>query len=301
MSDLRCLAHDGPPARPASPGRHDREAVWPRWRASGDRGESPAQAATDRPAPGAPAGAEPDAERPAALRIRVALPQSRTNPQGRHRRTPLDAPGVSSGVGASQVPPTVLVERRARRSPDRRGRARHSSRPSSSSSRAILGSAVHGLRASSRTRSGSTSTRTSCTACWRNTIAPPRAAPGPRGCRSSDTRRTACGAWISFAASPSCSGATGCSSSWTSARVASSVSASSAARLRAPPSVACSTPPYVVRARRGISAGRARTAGGEWAGHALILHEVPRKGSRIARSPWVLSSWLMRRRGSAAM
>ena len=55
-------------------------------------------------------GAEPDAERPTALRIRVALPQSRTNPKGRHWRTPLDAPGVSSGVGASQVPPTVLVE-----------------------------------------------------------------------------------------------------------------------------------------------------------------------------------------------
>src|SRR6266849_8049119 len=110
MSDLRCLAHEGPPAYPASPGRDDREAVWPRWRASGDRGESPAQTATDRPAPCSPPGAEPDAERPAALRIRVALPQSRTHPKGRHRRTPLDAPGVASGVGASQVPPTVLIE-----------------------------------------------------------------------------------------------------------------------------------------------------------------------------------------------
>ncbi len=28
MSDLRCLAHEGPPAHPASLGRHDREAVW---------------------------------------------------------------------------------------------------------------------------------------------------------------------------------------------------------------------------------------------------------------------------------
>ena len=110
MSDRRCLAHEGPPAHAASPGRHDREAGWPRWRASGDRGESPAQAATDRSAPWSPAGAEPDGERPAALRIRVALHQSRTNPKGRHRRTPLDAPGVSSGVGASQVPPAVLVE-----------------------------------------------------------------------------------------------------------------------------------------------------------------------------------------------
>src|SRR4249920_3628363 len=110
MADLRCLAHEGPPAHPASPGRHDREAVWPRWRAGGDRGESPAQAATDRLAPCSAAGAEPDAERPAALRIRVALPQSRTHPNGCHRRTPLDVPGVSSGVGASQVPPAVLVE-----------------------------------------------------------------------------------------------------------------------------------------------------------------------------------------------
>ena len=40
---------------------------------------------------------------------------------------------------------------------------------------------------------------------------PARAAPGPRGCHSSDTRLTACGAWISFDASPPCSRATGCS------------------------------------------------------------------------------------------
>src|SRR5215472_2976539 len=76
----------------------------------GDPGESPAQAATDRPAPRSPAGAQPDAERPAALRIRVALPQSRTHPKDRHRCTSRDAPGVSSGVGASHVPPTVLIE-----------------------------------------------------------------------------------------------------------------------------------------------------------------------------------------------
>ena len=56
---------------------------------------------------------------------------------------------------------------------------------------------------SRRARSGSTSTRTSCTACWRKTIAPLRAEPGPRGCRSSDTRQTACGAWTSFDANPS--------------------------------------------------------------------------------------------------
>src|SRR5216683_2689188 len=34
--DLRCLAHEGPPAHLASPGRHGRKAVWARWRASGD-------------------------------------------------------------------------------------------------------------------------------------------------------------------------------------------------------------------------------------------------------------------------
>ena len=50
-SDLRCLAREGPPAHPASPDRHDRDAVWPRWRASGDRVESSAQAAADRLAP----------------------------------------------------------------------------------------------------------------------------------------------------------------------------------------------------------------------------------------------------------
>ena len=29
-SGLRCLAHEGLPAHPASPDRHDRDAVWPR-------------------------------------------------------------------------------------------------------------------------------------------------------------------------------------------------------------------------------------------------------------------------------
>ena len=46
----------------ASPGRHDRDAVWPRWRAIGDRGASSAQAAADRLAPFSPAGAAPDSE-----------------------------------------------------------------------------------------------------------------------------------------------------------------------------------------------------------------------------------------------
>ena len=61
-SGLRCLAHEGPPAHPASLARHDRDTVWPRWRASGDRGESSAQAVTDRLAPSSPAGATPNSE-----------------------------------------------------------------------------------------------------------------------------------------------------------------------------------------------------------------------------------------------
>src|SRR5712692_2480843 len=76
VSDLRCLPHEGAPAHLASLGRHDREAVWPRWRASGDGGESPAQAATARAAACSPTSAEPRAERPADLRIGVALPES---------------------------------------------------------------------------------------------------------------------------------------------------------------------------------------------------------------------------------
>jgi hypothetical protein len=83
--------------------------VWPGWRASGDRRESRAQAATHRAASCSPAGAQPDTERPATLRIRVALPHPRTHPKGRHRLPPLDAAGVSSGLCASQIPPAVLV------------------------------------------------------------------------------------------------------------------------------------------------------------------------------------------------
>ena len=213
----------------------------PGWRASGDRGESPAQATTDRPAPCSPAGAEPDAERPAAVRLRVALPQSRTNPNGRHRRSWRFTRRwcVASTADCSR-------RARARRSSDRRSHARHSSRPSSSSSRGILGSAVHGLRASFRTRSGSTSTSTSCTACCQHTIAPLRVEPRPGGCRSSDTSQTACGAWTSFDASPSCTGAE-CSWSWTSSRVASSESACTAVRSMAPTSAGCSTPPFMSR------------------------------------------------------
>jgi hypothetical protein len=95
MSGLRCLAYKGPPDRPASPGRHDREWCGPGGVGAVIRRESAAQEQTDRPAPGSPAGAEPDPEGPTALWTRVALPQSRTNPKGRRRHTPGDAPGVS--------------------------------------------------------------------------------------------------------------------------------------------------------------------------------------------------------------
>src|SRR4030095_490891 len=46
-SDLRWLAHEERFAHAAGRYRHDGEAVWPRWRASRDRGESLAQAAID--------------------------------------------------------------------------------------------------------------------------------------------------------------------------------------------------------------------------------------------------------------
>jgi hypothetical protein len=55
--------------------------LWHSGGASGDGRESPAQAATDRSAPGSEAGAEPDTERPPAVRILVDFPQS-----GRIRR-----------------------------------------------------------------------------------------------------------------------------------------------------------------------------------------------------------------------
>jgi hypothetical protein len=41
---------------------------------------------------------------------RSAVSQSRTHPKGCPRLPPLDAPGTSSGVGTSQVRPSVLIE-----------------------------------------------------------------------------------------------------------------------------------------------------------------------------------------------
>lgn len=78
--------------------------------------------------------------------------------------------------------------------------------------------------------------------------------PDLRGCRSSATPEIASGASTSFAATRSCSGVIGCSWSWTSARVAWLASACSVAPPRAPTSVACSTPPFMGRAHRSISA-----------------------------------------------
>jgi putative transposase len=115
---------------------------------------------------------------------------------------------------------------RAPRSPDRKGRMRHSLRPSSNSRRAILASAVHESRVSSRAPSGSTSTRTSCTACWRNIIALLPAAPDLRGCRSSATPETACGASTLSLRVDRAPDLLGCSWSWTRSRVASSAWAS---------------------------------------------------------------------------
>ena len=154
---------------------------------------------------------------------------------------PVHVADLPSGAGARQVPPIVFLKRATERSRAQRGRASRSSAPSSSSNRAILDSGARGLRASSRRRSGSTSTRTSCTACWRNALVPPRAEPGPRGCRSSDTRQTVCGAWTSCAVRPSCSRATGCSWSWTSSRGASWDAVCIADRSMHPASAACAT------------------------------------------------------------
>jgi hypothetical protein len=266
MSDLLCLAHEGPPTHPVAPDRHDCEAVRPRRRASRYRGESPAQAATNRPAPCSPPSAEPDAARPAALRIRVALPQSRTHPKGRHRRTQLDAPGVASGVGASHVPPTILIEP-VPQEPRTEGaeRGTHPGHRRVQVARSSVRLSTDWAQ-SSRTRSGSTSTGTSCTAYCRNTIATLRAEPGPRGCHLSDTRQTGCGAWTSFDANSSCSGVTGCSWSWTSSPVASSELACTVVRSMAPTSAACSTPPFIVGAHRDISVPimirRSRRTGG---------------------------------------
>ena len=195
-----------------------------------------------------PAGAQPDAERPAALRIRVALPQSRTHPKGRHRPPPLDAPGVSSGLGASQVPPAVLVDavpEEART--ERAGRGTHPghrrAQVAQSSVRLSTDCAHHLADVRDRHRQERRVPRAG------ETLSPGSAAePDPRGCRSSATPQTASGAWTSFDASRSCSGATGCSWSWTSSRVASSASACTAARSRAPTSAACSTPPFTGRA-----------------------------------------------------
>ena len=117
--------------------------------------------------------------------------------------------------GPSEALIRAIVELKSRNPrfgcPRCQGPARRSSEPSSNSSHAIPGSGVRGLRVSSPRRSGSRSTRTSCTACWRNTLVQPLAEAGRRGCRSSDTRQTVCGASISFAVNPSCSGAIGCS------------------------------------------------------------------------------------------
>ena len=93
----------------------------------------------------------------------------------------------------------------------------------------------------------------------------------------------------SFDASPSCSGATGCSWSWTNSRVASSASACTAVRSLVPTFAACATPPCMVGAPHAISAKlacrphatgghalRPRVVGG--AAVAIIVAAVPTVG-----------------------
>jgi putative transposase len=72
-SDLRERPHERSAARAAALGRRGRETAWPRRRASSHRRESPAQAAADRPTARTPPSAKPNAKRPVAVRIRVAL------------------------------------------------------------------------------------------------------------------------------------------------------------------------------------------------------------------------------------
>src|SRR5262249_36248620 len=121
-------AHEEPSAQVAAPGRHGREALWARWRARRDGGESAAQAATDRLAAWPPACAEPEAGRPAAVRILLAVPQSAAYPSDRHCDSALEAACPSSGVGGPQVSSAVLIatlpqEARAERT--RRGTRPH--------------------------------------------------------------------------------------------------------------------------------------------------------------------------------
>ena len=108
-----------------------------------------------------------------------ACSESGTDSQGRHRTAPVHVADLPSGAGARQVRPIVFLKRATEEAGPKGAERVRSSAPSSSSNRAILDSGARGLRASARRRSGSTSTRTSCTACWRNAIVPPRAEPGP--------------------------------------------------------------------------------------------------------------------------
>src|SRR5262249_10691253 len=83
---------------------------------------------TDGPAPWSPARAEPDVDRPAVVRMVVALPEFRTQPKGRRRVPAVNAPRVSSGVGALQVPAVVLLEAMPEEArTERAGRSRHPS------------------------------------------------------------------------------------------------------------------------------------------------------------------------------
>jgi len=153
---------------------------------------------------------EPDAERPAALRILVALTPPRTHPNGRHRPPPVDAPDVSSGVGTTQVPPAVLVDvvpEEAR--PERAGpgtHPRHRRIQVAQSSVWLPTDCAH-HRADIRNRHR----HERCFPHAVETLSPAPAEPDPRGCRLSATPATASGAWTCFDASPSSCGATGCS------------------------------------------------------------------------------------------
>ena len=86
-----------------------------------------------------------------------------------------------------------------------------------------------------------------------DTIVHHRTERGHRGYRSLGMRRTACGASISFDASPLFFRATGCWWSWTNSPVALSDSAFNAVMSMAPPSAACSMKRFVARYDLGTS------------------------------------------------
>ena len=151
--------------------------------------------------------------------------------EGRHRRTRLDAYGVSSVVGASQyhrlLPSEPVLEEAGPKGPgEALIRAIVEPEVAQSSVRLSANCAHH------LDTFGVEIDKNVVCRVLSNTIAPPRAKPGlvvvPIGALQTACRRGP------LSIESSCSGATGCSWSWTSSRVASSKSACTAVRSLGP-------------------------------------------------------------------